>query len=433
MNIKRFLAPIFFFFAAALILIPSRANAVPAFARQTGFACNMCHFQHFPSLNQFGRAFKSGGYTMVGGQSLVEGDFLSIPVTLNASIVTKIRYQKTNGSDELLDARNRGELQFPDEGAFMVGGRVGEHIGFLLEAQFVDPDGSAWASFKMPVVYEVSGSKLSVIPFVTDAGGASYGFELLNTGSVRMHRPLEHRGETSAQQYLGTGDAATGVAFVIQRDIGYLNFSLWSPEHQATDAAPFLRYYRAALTPTVAGWDLGLGVQIWDGDTKFTEDVTTTTICTASGIPLAGCIAAGHDIETTTPAHTEVAAEAWAVDFQAQGKIGNLPLGVYFTYGSADKSGAIGNIFNSSTVDDRTAFTALAELGVIPEKLSLAIGWRDADSGAAADSDQDATTFGASYLLTQNVQFQVNHTWDDYTVGDFDGDQLTTAMIFAAF
>jgi len=433
MNIKRFLAPIFFFFAAALILIPSRANAVPAFARQTGFACNMCHFQHFPSLNQFGRAFKSGGYTMVGGQSLVEGDFLSIPVTLNASIVTKIRYQKTNGSDELLDARNRGELQFPDEGAFMVGGRVGEHIGFLLEAQFVDPDGSAWASFKMPVVYEVSGTKLSVIPFVTDAGGASYGFELLNTGAIRMHRPLEHSGETSAQQYLGTGDAATGIAFVVQRDIGYLNFSLWSPEHQVTDAKPFLRYYRAALTPALAGWDLGFGAQIWDGETTFSEDVTTTVTCIAPGFPLPACIIGGQDITTTTPAHTTVAAEAWAADAQAQGEIRGIPVGIYLTYGSADKSGAIGNIFNSSTVDDRTALTALAEVGVIPSRLSLSLGWRNADSGAAVDSDQDATTFGASYLLTQNVQFQLNHTWYDYTVGDFGGDQLTTAMIFAAF
>ena len=101
---------------------PRKAEAVPAFARQTGLACNTCHFQHYPTLNAFGRAFKAGGYTTVGGQSMVEGDMLALPATLNASLVTKIRYQKTNGSDNTV-ATNEGELQFPDEAALLLGGR----------------------------------------------------------------------------------------------------------------------------------------------------------------------------------------------------------------------------------------------------------------------------------------------------------------------
>ena len=88
-----FIFAAFFPFVVSLWVVP-KADAVPAFARQTGQACSTCHFQHFPMLNAFGRAFKAGGYTMVGGQSLVEGDDLSLPNTLNASLVTKIRYQK---------------------------------------------------------------------------------------------------------------------------------------------------------------------------------------------------------------------------------------------------------------------------------------------------------------------------------------------------
>ena len=131
--------------AALLIVgsfvIPQSSEAVPAFARQTGLACNSCHFQHFPTLNQFGRAFKAGGFTMVGGQSLVEGDLLSMPSVINASLITKIRYVKTNGDNDD-SGSNKGELQFPDEAAFFLGGRVGEHIGFALEAQMADPDGT---------------------------------------------------------------------------------------------------------------------------------------------------------------------------------------------------------------------------------------------------------------------------------------------------
>src|SRR3989338_1369552 len=183
---------IFFAFAVSFWIIP-KANAVPAFARQTGLACSTCHFQHYPALNAFGRAFKAGGYTQIGGQGKIEGEDLSIPDTLNASLVTKIRYQKTNGKNTTAapanaeSGTNKGELQFPDEGALLIGGRAGEHIGFLLEANLKGNDAgnytdtNVFASFKMPIVYDVAGTHLSVIPFTTDAGGAAYGFELLNT------------------------------------------------------------------------------------------------------------------------------------------------------------------------------------------------------------------------------------------------------------
>jgi hypothetical protein len=41
------------------------AGAVPAFARQTGMACNACHFQHFPALN--GSAGRSNRRVHVAG------------------------------------------------------------------------------------------------------------------------------------------------------------------------------------------------------------------------------------------------------------------------------------------------------------------------------------------------------------------------------
>src|SRR3972149_12320362 len=140
---------LFFFIISAFVFSAPDAEAVPAFARQTGLSCNTCHFQHYSSLNAFGRLFKAGGFTMVGGQSMIEGDMLFMPSALNASMVLKLRYQKTNGdfyytkadgSDPSLTkdtdsgrtvvttgdiSTNKGELQFPDEAAIFLAGRVG--------------------------------------------------------------------------------------------------------------------------------------------------------------------------------------------------------------------------------------------------------------------------------------------------------------------
>ena len=48
--------------------LSSSAQAVPAFARQTGQPCAGCHTA-FPELTPFGRRFKLGGYSMQGGDS----------------------------------------------------------------------------------------------------------------------------------------------------------------------------------------------------------------------------------------------------------------------------------------------------------------------------------------------------------------------------
>jgi hypothetical protein len=420
MKKKLFFAVAFAVLFVSLLYVPREAPAVPAFARQTGMACNTCHFQHFPALNAFGRAFKAGGYTMIGGESMVEGDLLSLPSTLNATLVTKIRYQNRNGTDTYpLDVAslNGGELQFPDEGAILIGGRAGEHIGFLLEAQLADPDAPAFASFKLPVVYDIYDTKVSVIPFSTDAGGASYGFELLNTGALRMHRILEHRGDTSAQQYIGTAEAATGFALVGYQSLWYVNYSPWMPVAGTTQAGPFLHYARAAVTPTISGWDVGAGVQWWGGTTKYFDDTVTV----------------------------RESASAFALDAQAQGAVMDYPVGVYLTYANASASDFTntsseyrGNVFNQSTYADESAWTILAEAGVLPNRLTVAAGYR---AGMDGDPDNDgaesdnATTIAGVYNLAQNFQLQLNHTFysGDEKPSDGEGDQLTTLMLFAAF
>ena len=399
----------------SFLLVPDSAEAVPSFARQTGMSCNTCHFQHFPALNQFGRVFKTGGYTMGGGQDMIEADMLNLPVALNMSLVTKVRFQKTNG-DDTSSGTNRGQTEFPDEGAVLIGGRAGDNVGFLLELQLKDPDGSAWASFKIPFTYVLNDTTLGVTPFTTDAAGASYGLELLNTGAQRVQRPIEHRKDFSAQQFINTAMEATGITFSATQPIFFANVTAWVPEHGTTDSMPPLYYLRGAYTPVISGWDLALGFQWWDGDTRGSDAAAPcgTSRCSA---------------------------EAFAVDAQAQGSLGTYPFGLYFSYAQATKSSATQeNVFNSEQNDDRTAFGLLGELGVIPNKLTVALGFRIGDNGAATESEDNAFTLAAIYMLRQNVQFQLNQS---FYSGDFydnpannenaDGDSLTTLMIFAGF
>src|SRR3989337_1452222 len=181
---------VLFFIISVFVFSAPDAEAIPAFARQTGLSCSTCHFQHFPALNAFGRSFKAGGYTMVGGQSMIDGDMLSVPSVLNASIVMKLRYQKTNG--DINTGKNKGELQFPDEAALFLGGRVGEHVGFAYEMVLAGAGFDNFTSFKIPFVFDAAGMKLSAILFNTDALGASFGFELLNTGAQRTQRALDN-------------------------------------------------------------------------------------------------------------------------------------------------------------------------------------------------------------------------------------------------
>lgn len=421
----------FFAFVVSLWVVP-KADAVPAFARQTGMACSTCHFQHFPALNAFGRAFKAGGYTQVGGQSLIEGEDLSIPATLNASLVTKIRYQMTNGKDDTATTtvneskigKNKGELQFPDEAAVFLAGRAGEYIGFVLEAQLKNNTAPAFANFKMPITFDAGGAKLGIIPFTTDGAGAAYGFELLNTGAISMHTTSVREGNNiSAQSFIGVQTAAEGLAFVAYNETGFINLSLWAPmQGEVAAGTDFSHYIRVAATPNVAGWDFGIGGQYWGGETKVADT-------------------------DNTPSQINVT-QAWAVDAQAQGNVG-MPLGVYLTYGSAGKpkNDSKTYTFNAYATDqkEKTAWSILAELGVLPGKVTLAAGYRSGDNGKTANNKDDAVIVGATYLLVQNVQLVLNHT--SYSGNAYDranannpltsqkdgANSLTTLMLFAAF
>jgi len=448
----------FILFLAGIIsaaVFTPQASALPVFARQTGMECAACHFQHFPMLTAFGRAFKASGFTMMGAQAKVEGDNLSIPVTLNAAILATMGYSKNNSdsaaisapSDYAAGARNSGDGAFYVPGtngefSIFVGGHVSDNAGALAELGMVQDagTGAGLSSAKMPMLWEITDySRAGLVPFTTDGQGSSYGYESLNTGANAVHTMLFIGGDfnesvgpaLSAQQYIGTGAAATGAAFVLNNPGYFFNLTKFNQVGPADlgggGATMSSTYFRAVKIFDLSGWDTAVGVQSWSGKSSAVEfsDVVGPATCTA---------AAGDCTAELLPSFTLMETRAWAVDGQTQGEWNKMPLGVYFSYARAPANtsggmdcvtaGVTCNAFNGGTMN-RSSFNVSAELGVIPEKATIGIGVRRGksgiDNGTGTNASDNAVLIEASYKLAQNMLLNLYYTsqsgdyWDAST------------------
>ncbi|KAB2674828.1 MAG: hypothetical protein DVB31_01430 [Verrucomicrobia bacterium] len=65
---KRLLSQLALLSGIGLLVAPTACQATPAFARQLNAQCTACHTE-YPVLNEFGRLFKVGGYTMATDQT----------------------------------------------------------------------------------------------------------------------------------------------------------------------------------------------------------------------------------------------------------------------------------------------------------------------------------------------------------------------------
>lgn len=439
----------------AITAITTDASAIPSFARQASMTCKACHLQHVPILNGFGQAFKAGGYPMMGTQGKVEGERLSIPNTLNSSMLLKARYQQTNGTnlDRIPgDTTNSGQWQVPEEFSLYFGGRIAETTGFFFEGNA--SASQLVAAFKLPAAVYIADAKFSVIPYMTDVQGASYGYEQSSTGAARNVSWAEHHRETSAQQYIGTDTAATGVAIVAQNDTGYINLSRWAPAFMARKGGAQTlssTYLRIAATPTVStptrgDWALHVGAQFWRGS-SYAYDSLTQAIYTLTGSTLTS---------TGGPGLVPVDTRATALDFQASGQVGGKDLSVYATWArSPAGTAAQPNILNADRLtrsveptlyrlNDRKAWTIGAEYSVIQNTLHIGAAYRSANTGgstgltiARGNPTDNAVTLTAVYNMTQNIEFHLNHSMYNgsyYSTPEATtGNRLTTFMLEASW
>ena len=416
---------------AVSTLIPQQAEAVPAFARQTGMACVSCHAQNFPALNSFGRSFKVQGYTMRGAAPLIEGDDLSMPADLKASLITKLRYSLTENVDG-----GRGEIQWPDEAALLIGGRAAENIGFLfegglaaqeaetevgLDADGADgsvPDGTIsqaeldayliggtahgagettgnFLSYKVQVNIT---DKISAVVFGTDGLGVGYSMELMNTGMQRSQRPIENRKGFSAFQRTGLASGgATGISAVYHTNNLMLNYSHWAPtwgNKNVNIIGGLGHYLRANYFKNVSGWDMGFGASYMTG--KIEEGAND-------------------------PADT-ITIKGHGVDFQAMGELAGKPAEFYVSYAVAPENGP--NSAYNNGADDLSAFGLMGKFGVA-NRTSAYLAYASDDNGSTTSTD---TTLGVQYMLAQNSKVEF------YTVSsDKAGGDVTMLQLFSGF
>ncbi len=394
--------------AAVSAAMITDAQAIPAFARQTGMACVSCHSGSFPSLNAFGRAFLASSYTMRGAAPLVEGEDLSIPSDLKMSLVTKLRYEMKTDVD-------RGTVQWPDEAGLLVGGRMAENIGGMaeLDMKAADADNN-FANFKISFNAHPN---VTVVMWGTDGLGPGYGMELMNTGLKRSQRPIENRKGMSAFQRLGSGaTAAEGLTAAYHDNDIMVAYSQWAPHKGDIEADIFgglAHNVRANYFMNVAGWDMGFGLSWMGGTIKH----------------------GAHD-----PA-LELDIDAQGADFQMLGDIGSIPSEFYLSYAVVPKASkarinigdldsklddTFANYWNDSTTDNKTAIGFLGKFSVLP-RTSVYVAYGSSDDGT--DTTSEVTT-GVQYMMAQNVKLEIFNV--DYKDGA-SGTDYSMVELFSGF
>ncbi|HMA31931.1 MAG TPA: cytochrome C, partial [Casimicrobiaceae bacterium] len=134
--------------AAGALLLPGSAQAVPSFARQTGFACEACHTV-FPELTPYGRRFKLNGYTVdnlpqVSGITPTKEETLVLNQLPPLSFMFQASYTKTKSAmpDTALpgELAKNGQVLFPQQASLFYAGRIAPNLGAFVQMTY---DGAA--------------------------------------------------------------------------------------------------------------------------------------------------------------------------------------------------------------------------------------------------------------------------------------------------
>jgi len=345
---------------AALTMAPTTTEAIPAFARQTGSACLSCHFQTFPALTAFGRAFKQNAFTDVGEEALIEDEGLSIPAVLNATIVVRGNYTNTktttatppaafnaaqaavNAAQAAVNAAQAavnapggntaanqaallhaqavlaqakanvppapstttGVWNIPSETPLLIAGRIGEHTGAFLEfgGGAGGANGTATANFQVMNSFDLGDFKAGLNIF--NAGfGWTQGIEVSNV--IGQHAgAVGALGDVSAEMQMGFRAAnEQGIALWAGNDLFTAQLAMIAPDAPGANVKfKLVPGFRVFVTPEVAGWELGIGFGAISGKKTY------------------GNNAASYAIDNQF------------IDFQAQGEVNEMQIGFYADY-----------------------------------------------------------------------------------------------------
>lgn len=388
----------------AALLVARPADASSIFARQTGFSCNTCHFQHFPKLNAFGRRFKATGYSTTT-QELIEGENLSLTPTLNAALKLGVQYADDQPNMQVVSQDPPGRIEFPpDHGAaILLGGRLAEGIGGF--AEYDGALGTAKLALTRALPWEIG--TLGLSPFMSDKSGAATGFELLNTGVYSMNKPFVRAASpiTGDNPNLNTSTKAVGTSLYLANDlwnVAYTPFAATDPGKPT--GLNLSQYARAAVTPNLFGWDMGLGGGYFWGATNVAGEASpSATPAMSSMYRVLNAADAPAVSEAGASGPATLNTRGWFVDAQAQGQLLGRDLGLYALYGVGDEMGA-NNLFGGlETLPSGWGMSA--EYSVLPQ-LGLLATYGQYDRGDERDGRYQKTGVGLSYAIQQNLLLQ---------------------------
>ncbi len=361
---------------SAVAVAPTTSEAIPAFARQTGAACLSCHFQSFPTLNAFGRAFKQNALTDVGEQALVEDEALSIPSVLNATVVVR---PNVVFSDSYANVKTK-DIVYGDQ-VVLIGGRVGSNVGVFLE---MDTAGGGFGNHQIFTSFDF-GSFKAGLNYYNSGFGEDAGMQLMSVWG--QHGGLMGGKNISINHRMSK--AASALNF---------GFAAWAGNETATVQ---LGQIAAAVDQTGAPGLPSL---------KLATMVRAVGFFEAGGLELGlGGILTTGSIYDPNAALAVAAAKRWGIDFQAQGEFGDTQVGFYADYAQAAAGSlAKANVYNASLTNTRKGYSFRGTVKPT-HNLVLMAGYGQDKTG---NESIKSTLFGAEFEVYQNFVIALTYQSD---------------------
>ena len=380
---------------SSIALAPTTAEAIPAFARQTGAACLSCHFQSFPTLNAFGRSFKMNSLTDVGDQALIEDDDMSIPAALNMSLVFRPQLVRTKAPITAGTASPLGTtdaLNATADQVILIGGRVGSNTG-----AFVELGSGTFANSQLFNSFDVGGFKVGVSYFNTGFGEDA-GLQLMSVWG--QHGGMLNGKGITINNKMGAAANTAGFSLWAGNDMLVLSVGAVDPTGSIGTTFKLATAVRAQSFFDVGGLELGLGGIVVTGNAGGNQNGATLV--------------------------TKTAASRVGFDLQLQGDLADMPVGFYADYGTAKKGTAtLANVYNASTTANRSGFSAR----VTVKPTHTVVGVLGFGSDKTGTAKTTSTLVGAEYEIYQNFVVALIHQIDNATsAAGITGKTTTTTL-----
>ena len=370
---------------SSIAVAPTTSEAIPAFARQTSAACLSCHFQTFPAINSFGRAFKMGSFTDVGDEALVEDENLSIPAVLNATVVIRGDMTYTNGVGASQTAWN-----VPSETPILIAGRIGTNSGAFIE--FAN-GGAGLTTSTVSVGNWQFLNSFDVGDFKVGLSGHNSGFggsAIMEISNVFGQHAGKNSGKgLSAIHNLGFDQGTIGVGTWIGSDLGVLQFSLVAPSaaQGSNVGTKFGKLVRGVLTTEVGGFDTLIGFGFVTGK-------------------------AGKPLAIGGPGEFDMNLQF--VDVQMQGDLGDMSVGIYADWAHAKGKTSASGFSNFYGANFGAAVAPARASGAKSDAFSIRADLKPIDNviiGAGYGYVKNTPLLGAGLTKTQ---YQVAATYEVY-------------------